>query len=571
MSENEPRDPQTTPESTPVTGSAPQSPVPVARVRSQRRFDARWGIALVVVALVAGAAFVGARLLTSPAAATGLANWAPADSIMYVEGRVDSLGEQGRELGAFLGHFPALGDMSNVDARLAEVYDGLLGSVTDGEFDYSSQIRPWFAGSVALAMTRFPSMDEPELSPQGVLVIASIKDRAAASAWLDKVFAESPTAPSKTTRGNAELVTLDEATVAVLPDVLLVGDTPSVTAAIDRGGANGLATSPNFSTASAALDADRLGSLYMDGRRYMEWVLTYADDATGATTCPAVLEAIPAWMAGSFRADDTALVARGAAAHSTSTGFATSNAKSALLSHLPASTLAVLNAHEFGRLIKTNVDQVRECGDDATAEMFQQLDSGVAALGGWDALVGPFGETAFVLDRIGQMPSGGIAFVPTDRAAAERLVAQAEGFLAMAGESVTVTEETYAGQTLKIIGAADPEMAMGLRLAIVVTDEIAAVGMESWVKSVLDTEAGSSLANDARFTGALGRVDAEHASLVYVNINGIREMIEGLLPPDAAGEYQDKVRPWLEPFDTFITTSTVGDDVDRTNTVITVK
>ena len=89
--------------------------------------------------------------------------------------------------------------------------------------------------------------------------------------------------------------------------------------------------------------------------------------------------------------------------------------------------------------------------------MIDQLDSGVAKLGGWDKLTGWIGETAFVLDRDGGDPTGGLLIVPKDRAAADLVALQLKNLVGQAGPNVTVTDETYAGATLTIISS-PPEL-----------------------------------------------------------------------------------------------------------------
>ena len=51
----------------------------------------RWGVALVVVALVVGAVSVGTIMLTSGSTTSTVEGWIPAGTVIYLEGRALSL------------------------------------------------------------------------------------------------------------------------------------------------------------------------------------------------------------------------------------------------------------------------------------------------------------------------------------------------------------------------------------------------------------------------------------------------------------------------------------------------
>ncbi len=88
---------------------------------------------------------------------------------------------------------------------------------------------------------------------------------------------------------------------------------------------------------------------------------------------------------------------------------------------------------------------------------------------------------------------------------------------------------------------------------------------------MLDTDAGNSLASDAGFKSAVGRVGDEVTGLTYLDITALRTLAEGQMSGDELAKYKTDVQPFLEPFDAFAATSEVGGDLDTTTTVITVK
>ena len=91
---------------------------------------------------------------------------------------------------------------------------------------------------------------------------------------------------------------------------------------------------------------------------------------------------------------------------------------------------------------------------------------------------------------------------------------------------------------------------------------------------MLDAGAGASLADDARFQSLLGRVDAKHSSVSFVDVAAIRGVFERLMADASAtdkAEYEGSVKPFLTPFDALIGTGVVSSSTDQMHTVITVK
>jgi hypothetical protein len=112
-------------------------------------------------------------------------------------------------------------------------------------------------------------------------------------------------------------------------------------------------------------------------------------------------------------------------------------------------------------------------------------------------------------------------------------------------------------------------------IAYVATDQVVAIGSSpDFIKHVLDAGAGASLADDSRFQGLVGRVDAKHVSLSFIDVASIRTLIEGAMssaPAKERAEYEESVKPFLVPFDALVATGTVGSDLDQSRFVITVK
>ena len=135
--------------STPLT---PEHVTPVAPVGgSPRTGRARWVVALGAVAIVTAltAAIVYALVGRSPDAT--VLGYVPSGTVAYGEIRLDLPGDQRREIGEFLSHFPGFADQAALDSKLDEVLDRLVSDASDGKQTFTTNIKPWFDGELAFS------------------------------------------------------------------------------------------------------------------------------------------------------------------------------------------------------------------------------------------------------------------------------------------------------------------------------------------------------------------------------------------------------------------------------------
>ena len=209
------------------------------------------------------------------------------------------------------------------------------------------------------------------------------------------------------------------------------------------------------------------------------------------------------------------------------------------------------------------------------------------------------GDTGVVVTAPGAMPMGGLVSIPTDAAAARQFFTTIRSFAALGGGQlgITVTDEDYDGTTVTTVDLGSLEDLAGMagalsggevptvepgsvpstpvKLAFAATDEVVVIGTDpAFVKAVLDAGPGPSLADDARYQAAVGRVGAQHTSVSYLDIAAVRTYIETHLDEMTAeerAEYEESIKPFLTPFDTFAAATVVGGDVNESHAVITVK
>jgi hypothetical protein len=232
------------------------------------------------------------------------------------------------------------------------------------------------------------------------------------------------------------------------------------------------------------------------------------------------------------------------------------------------------------------------------AEAFKGIDQAAGMLGGLDAALGWMGDSGVVVSKAGDGVEGGIVSVPTDPGKGKQLLTTLRSFVTLGGAQagITVRDEDYNGSQITIIdlGSASDLIGMAgalggapvptdpgslpsghVEIAYATTDAVVIIGSSpDFVKHALDAGAGASLADDARYQGLVGRVGATHTAVNFVDVTAIRGLVEGLLSSATAqerAEYEESVKPFLEPLDAVVAANVLGGELDQSHMLITVK
>ncbi len=560
------------------------------------RSRVRWLAALVVTALVVAVAAGATLMLTGAAGDPDVLAWTPKDSVAYAELRLDLPGSQEAELAKAMQAFPGFDDQAAFPTKLSEALDQLVKRATDGDISYQADIEPWFGGQVSISVGPLPATADAS-SARGLL-LAGVTDATTASAWADKLLATTGATTSTETYNGVTITTVTppaadaklaggmQGAYAVFGSVIGVGDVASIKAAIDTKGSAGLATNDQFKTAAASVSGDRLGFAYLDTAALASGAMAIGGDAVASAVpdLPATLtDLAPPWAAAALRASGGSFVVETRMPHLDKLGPA-ATAESKLPSVLPATTLALVEGHDLGGSLERLKTML--AADPSLADGVDQVDSALALLGGFPAIVDWMDEAGIAITRDGDGLAGGLVVTPKDRAAADRLLTQLRSFLTLAGGSsgIKVTDETYGDTTITIVDLGDlgalagsglggdvSAMPANLSIAYAVTDQVVVVGSgTSFVKAVLDARTGDSLATSNRFVQAVGQVDKSHGSLLWLDVAGIRTFVEAQMPAADRGDYDTNAKPYLDAFDAIIGTLTPGDTVDRGTLVIRV-
>jgi hypothetical protein len=299
-------------------------------------------------------------------------------------------------------------------------------------------------------------------------------------------------------------------------------------------------------------------------------------------------ELTPDWMLFRIQARGDALAFEGVTPH-VDLGPG-ENRVGTLAQHVPPGTIALVDAHDYGAILLDLVERIR--AEPGTEEAFRQIDQAVGVVGGFEGLLGWMGDAGFAVarDDAGGV-QGGLVFRPTERAQAERLFTTLRSFASIGGAQagITVRDEEYNGTTIGVVDFGDWATLLGsagglppgmeipegrVELAWATTDNIVVVGVgTAWVHSVLDAGAGESLADTERYRTHLERVGTENLMSSWLDITAVRELVEGLGPtdPEAFGQYERDIKPYLVPLDVLIAASVRDGGLDHGTSVITVK
>jgi hypothetical protein len=592
---------------TPVPTTSIQSPPPGGAAPRQSR--ARWLAAGILIAIVVGVTGLATLVLTSSQTTSVVLGYVPTDSVAYGEVRLDLPGDQRQEVGKFLSKFPGFADQAALETKLDEVLDRLVSEGSNGKQTYTKDVKPWFSGQMGFGLGPIPTgSGEPSAKDGRGVVLLSVKDAALARSWMTSTLQEEGVTNRSETYNGSELTIFSspkapemEAAFTIAGDkVAIVGDTASVKAAVDTKGSSSLAKGDAVTAAQAALTGDDLGFMFLDVKALFEATTELAGSVTeaGGSVPPipdSIARLLPDWTAMRMRVEGDAVRLDALTQHKDGTPGPDQNRTNGVAGFAPPSTIALASGNDYGATLLEWVALYRD--EPSLKDTFTQIDQAAGMLGGLDALLGWMGDTGIVVAKDGDGVEGGLVSIPADAAQGRQLLTTIRSFVQLSGgqgSGINVTDETYNGETITVVDLGDlrglagmagalggvPVAPSGLpdaevTLAYVANDEVIAIGSSpDFIKHVLDAGAGASLADDGRFTGLVGRVDAQHTGVTFVDLTAIRGLVEASMadaPADKKAEYEESVKPFLTPFDALVSTTSVGGSNDQMHTVITVK
>jgi hypothetical protein len=573
------------PQEAQISEPAPVAPDARPKARASR---VRWALALVLSVVVVAVAAGVTLLVTGQSAPSGLVGYVDKSSVIYAEARLDLPGDQRQKLGEFLSKFPGFDDQSILDRKLDEALDRIISEGSHGQQDWSTKIKPWFDGQVVVGVgiQNAPSPDQPG-EFHGVFAIGVRNGQAAvALSWLKSTLTDRTVVTQPYDGTDLLLVSGGEKKgAAAIADgkALLIGDVASVKQAIDSHGNGTFAQSDGYKQARAAFTGDNLGFAVVDTQHYMDVFASMSRPAGMPlpTIAPALKALLPPWIAVSLRAEADAVALDVALPHRATMDVG-DNRSSDVISHLPATAIVAIEGHDLAANWKKVLDAYRQT--PSLQEPVKQLDTALAMLGGFDAVLGWMRDGAIVVTRDGSTIDCGVVISPTDAAAAQRLLTSLRSLVVLGGAQagIKISDESYNGTTISTVDFGNLADLAGLlggpgqlaptmpieghaQLAYVATDSLVVFGANSnFVKSVLDTKPDTSLASQTQFKSATDRAGSSNRGLTYVDLMTARELIENVIPDAAAkAEYENEYKPYLSALKAFVVANREDGSLDR--------
>jgi len=542
----------------------------------------RWllPVSAAVIVLAAAIGLVVGFTLTNnrTGSAAGAASYVPADAAVYYEIRFNPSEQQRANLRAFLGHFSKL----DPDKYLTDELDHQLDSLSpkaSAAYRYSADVKPWFDGTVAVAMIGYPSMapQTPPAKPRipDALVFAGVKDAQAANSLNDRVRADATqhgTTVHTTSHGSATIWSVEmpasTTVTSTTPQTFawtITGDQVVAGTSVDlvgraldvHAGAASLANRQEFRDGLARLPADHVGLFSVDTAPIVSQ-LTKDFGAVSPSLAPLV-QGLSANALGfvvesaRFEADRFVIDATASLS-----AAPPPNLDPGLAAVTPGDALFYVEALDAGKGLANLVNVLKAAAVESGGDP-KQIDQLEAVLGGdLASLVSWMGDTALVAGETSGAPYAGLIVTPTNSGEARTKLLQIQSLIQLSqatsgGPKVTISAADHRGVKITTIrveaGSTTPSWATTYQYAVLDNRVVIGTG-DTFVARVLDTSLGDSLGQDARFSAALQSVGGTpNRGIFWLDLAGIRAAVEPLLPAEARAMYEAEVRPWVAPFD----------------------
>jgi hypothetical protein len=501
----------------------------------------------------------------------------PADTSVYVEGRLDLPGGQADAMAEFMSAFPGFADPGSFQMIFGEALDGLMSEATYGEYSYTEDLMPIMTGEVGVGIMDLGGAAMMDSEPP-ILAGVPVSDPAAASDFISGL-AQSETGAELVEEpyGSTSIFSDAENAIAVSGDWVLMAPTVDlVKTGIDvlEGEAPSLADDADFSKAWARVPAAHVVAAYMDFESLAPLMDMASQAAAGETGMTIDLEGLgeqlPTDMVAYLIAEADRMTLEAFITPSEQTpGMAVGESDLATL--FPADTQLYVETRELGATLEGALGGLLATMDEQTAADMAPLEDmfGVPLPELLDFVSDAGVGASLTSDGIGL----GIAAEVTDEALAEDRVERILSIVrllgaGLGGEDVPEisVDETVIGDTdvttitlpIEEVTGGELPITVPDTLSVAISDGTLLIGLGDFVENALTQDEADSLAASPAYVDALGE-DTSNSGLVYANVGSFLGMIDPLLAM-MAPEWED-IAPFATALDRFIAVGTVDEDV----------
>jgi hypothetical protein len=227
------------------------------------------------------------------------------------------------------------------------------------------------------------------------------------------------------------------------------------------------------------------------------------------------------------------------------TGTGSDNHVSRLASALPGSTVGVFEMHSIGAQVKKQLDAFSGAAGGSAADSVKSIKDALAVIGGLDWL----GDGVGVVTQDGANYGGGLVVEATDAATASAKAATINNLVVLAGGSLKLTSraETYKGVDITIIGIPNGSDGKPVEVAVASKGNLLVAGYtDAFVKAVIDTTPGNSLASSSDYSAVMASAGASNMTSFYVNIPALEDQIGQALLASQSSRWTLDYKPYFD-------------------------
>jgi len=201
--------------------------------------------------------------------------------------------------------------------------------------------------------------------------------------------------------------------------------------------------------------------------------------------------------------------------------------------------------HSIGAQVSKQLDALAAGQSGAMADSVKSIKDALARIGGLDWL----GDGVAVVTKDGSTYGGGLVVEAGDAATAGAKAATITNLAALAGGSLKLTsrDETYKGIAITVISIPNGPDGKPVEVAVAAKDNLVVAGYtDAFVKAVIDTTPGSSLASSSDYTAVMAAAGASSMSSGYVNIPALEDQIGQALLASQSSRWTLDYKPYFD-------------------------
>ena len=507
-------------------------------------------------AAVAVAGVLGYRMFFGAAEDDAVA-LVPDDALVYGNVFLDPSMSQKRAIGDLLESFSEAPTLDEARNELVDLFDEALAEI-DASFE--DDVDPWLGDQIAGFSMAPENLATPEVAgtPAAAFLVAS-DDVDAAREFLEKAASESANEFSDKSYDGVDykFSEADESAVGIVAGFVVIGTEPGLRAVVDvSGGDPNLGDNEEFVENTDELTEDRLATLYFDGRRLEELFegtgMAPGSDAAlgnfGIGTAEPIAGAVFA-ESDKVVFESTSRIPEGEA------GELAGNIGPGLLEELPGDSWGALGFPRFGESLKFLYDFAAQAFVESGAGTTEDFDSQFEAQTGFDIqqeLLSWMGDAGiFVTGTDPNSIGGGLVAQSTDPATSSSTIEKVESLARQQGlDPRPLTAGGAQGFTIQL-----PDLP--LPIVVLAGDKVVVSDGEQAAIDAID--AGEPLSTSEPFRRAVRGLGEGFAPTGYFDLDAIQALAESAGANQFA-EYDENVKPWLDPPSYVAFGSRVGGD-----------